>query len=86
MSENIIKKPFGLNVAIPQKTVQEIQKIAKQELEEITVNPFINYFEENDKVFSGKVADEIDKYRAQMYSVNQLMNKHQPRSTFNINI
>ena len=44
MSENIIKQPFGLNVALPQKTIQEIQKIAKEELEEITVNPFINYF------------------------------------------
>ncbi len=86
MSENIIKQPFGLNVALPQKTIQEIQKIAKEELEEITVNPFINYFEENDKVFSGEVADEIDRYRAQLYSVNQLMNKNQPRSTFNLSM
>ena len=86
MSENIIKQPFGLNVALPQKTIQEIQKIAKEELEEITVNPFINYFEENEKVFSGEVADEIDRYRAQLYSVNQLMNKNQPRSTFNLSM
>ena len=86
MSENIIKQPFGLNVALPQKTIQEIQKIAKEELEEITVNPFINYFEENDKVFSGEIADEIDRYRAQLFSVNQLMNKNQPKSKFNINM
>lgn len=86
MSENIIKQPFGLNIALPQTTIQEIQRIAKEELEEITINPFINYFEENDKVFSGEVEDEIDKYRSQIYSLNVLMNEDQPRSTFSTNM
>ena len=83
MSENIIKQPFGLNVALPQNTIQEIQKIAKEELEEITINPFIDYFEENDKVFSGQVENEIDKYRSQLYSLKVLMNGNKPVSTFN---
>ncbi len=86
MSENIIKQPFGLNIALPQTTIQEIQKIAKEELEEITINPFINYLEENDKVFSGEIEDEIDKYRSQIYSLNVLMNEDQPRSTFITNM
>ena len=86
MSENIIKQPFGLNIALPQNNIQEIQKIAKEEFEEIAINPFINYFEENDKVFSGEVETEIDKYRSQLYSLNILMNENTPVSKFNTNM
>ncbi len=78
------KNPFGLNIALPQKSIQEVQKVAKQELENITVNPFIEYFEENEKVFSGEVANEIKKYQAQMYSLGQVMREGQPHSSLNI--
>lgn len=85
-NQSIIKNPFGFNIALPNKTIQEIQKVAEQELQEITVNPFINYLEENDKVFSGEVSEEIQKYNAQIYALGQIMREGQPITTFNVSI
>lgn len=80
------KKPFGLNIAVPHKTVAEYKKVAKQEIENISVNPFLNYLDENDKVFSGEVASEIRKYQAQIYALGQTMREGQPRSTFSVKV
>ena len=75
MAENqpIQKNIFGLNVALPKKTIKEVQKVAKQEIENISVNPFLDYLNENDRVFSGEVANEIRKYQAQVYALGQVM-------------
>lgn len=81
-NQTIIQNPFGLNIALPQKTIQEIQKVAEQEVQNLTVNPFIEYLEENDKVFSGEVAAEIQKYNAQIYALGQIMREGQPITTF----
>ncbi len=80
----ISNNPFGINIAIPKKTIQEVQKVVKEEIENISVNPFLNYLEENDKVFSGEVAREINNYYAQIYALGQVMREGQPTSTFNI--
>lgn len=89
MAENqssIHKNLFGLNVALPQKTIKEVQKVAQQEIENITVNPFIDYLSENDRVFSGEVANEIRKYQAQIYSLGQVMRDGKPTRTFSANV
>lgn len=89
MAENknlILNNPFGFNVALPKKSIQEVQKVAAQELENITVNPFLDYLNDNDKVFSGEVANEIGKYQAQMYALGQTMREGQPKRTFNVKV
>lgn len=78
------KNPFGLNITLPKKTIEEVKKVAQQEVENITLNPFVEYFEENDKVFSGQVAKEIRSCQAQIYALGQVMREGQPRSTFNV--
>ncbi len=78
----IQKNPFGLNITLPQKTIEEVTKVAQQEIENITVNPFVEYLEENDKVFSGEVANEIKKYQSQIYALGQVMREGQPTRTF----
>lgn len=83
---SIRKNLFGLNVAVPHKTVEEVKKVAKQEIENITVNPFLNFLNENDRVFSGEVAAEIMKYQSQIYTLGQTMREGQPRSTFSIKV
>ena len=84
---SILKRnPFGLNITLPKKTIEEVQKVAKQEVENITVNPLAEYFEENDKVFSGQVAKEIRNCQAQIYALGQVMREGQPKSTFNIKV
>lgn len=82
----ISKNPFGLNITLPKKTIQEVQKVVQQEVQNISVNPFLEYFEENDKVFSGEVSKEIRKYQAQIYSLGQVMREGQPHSSFNANV
>lgn len=82
----ISQNPFGLNITLPKKTIQEVQKVAQQEIENITVNPWAEYLEENDKVFSGEVAKEIRKYQAQIYALGQVMREGQPTSTFKANV
>lgn len=86
MSENQITQnnPFGLNITLPKKSIEEIQKVAIQEIGDITVNPLTDYLEENDKVFSGEVSSEIRKYQAQIYSLGQVMRAGQTHSTLNV--
>ncbi len=83
--QNIISNnPFGLNVTLPKKTIQEVKKVVEQDIGDITVNPFLDYLDENDRVFSGEVAKEIRKYQSQMYALGQVMREGQPSRTFNI--
>lgn len=86
MAENqfIHKNPFGFNVVVPKRTIQEVQKVVQQEIEALTVNPFEGVLNDADDVFSGKTAKEIRKYQAQIYSLGQIMREGQPHSTFNI--
>ena len=87
MAENniISNNPFGINIEIPKKSIQEVKKVAQQELANVSVNPFLEYLGENDKVFSGEVASEIRKYQAQIYSLGQIMREGQPVRTFSRN-
>ncbi len=88
MEENnlILKKPFGFNIALPKRTIQQVQKVVKQEIENITVNPFVDFLEESNKVFSGETAQKIRKYQAQIYALGQLMREGQPITTFSANV
>ena len=63
-SKIISNNPFGLNVALPSKTIEEVKKVVKQETQNISANPFVDYLEQNDKVFSGEVAREIRKHQS----------------------
>jgi len=80
----ISNNPFGININLSQKTAEEVKKVVKQDIEDITVNPFLSYLDDNDKVFSGEVASEIQKYNAQIYTLGQVMREGQPRSTFSM--
>ena len=84
MEENNIiqKRPFGLNISTPKKTIEEVKKVVQQEVADITVNPFLNYLDENEKVFDGTVAKEIMKYQAQIYNMGQAAREGQPITTF----
>ena len=82
----ISNNPFGFNVTLPKKTIQEVKKVVEKEIADISVNPFVEYLDENDRVFSGEVAKEIRKYQAQMYTLGQVMRKGRPTRTFNANV
>ena len=58
----------------------------EKDIGDMTVNPFLDYLGDNDKVFSGEVAKEIRKYQSQMYALGQVMREGQPKRTFNANV
>lgn len=80
----IAKQPFGLNISIPKKTVQQVKRIAQQEIEKLTANPFIDFLESSDKVFSGETAQEIRKYQARIYTLGQLMHDGTTGKSFDV--
>ena len=86
-SNSIFNNPFEkLNLQLPQKTIKEFQKVVKEEAKNISVNPFLNYLDENEKVFNGEVAREIRKCHAQIYALGQMTREGQPISTFSITL
>lgn len=78
----ISNNPFNINVNTPNRTIQDLPRIIKEEIKETAVNPFVNYFNEYEKVFTGEVAKEINKFHSQIYTLGQVMREGQAESTF----
>ncbi len=86
-NNNIIKgNPFLQNILYPKKTLEEVTKVAKQELGNITVNPFIDYLDNNSEVFNGNVTKQIRQYQAMLYNMGQLFREGQPKRTFDMDM
>ena len=83
--EQFIKKPFGFNVALPKKTIAEVQKVAKQELENFTVNPFVNFLNENYELSPEEIVNDLRKAQGQIYTLGQVMRENATGRTFNMN-
>ena len=65
-------KPFGLNVKVPERTIQQ----ASETLEGIVKSPaapLFEFLEENESVFNGDVAFEINKVNAQNFTIGSAM-------------
>ncbi len=65
-------KPFGLNVKVPERTIQQ----AGETLEELVKSPaapLFEFLEENESVFNGDVAFEINKTIAQNFTIGSAM-------------
>lgn len=81
-TNNILNRPFGLNIRVPERTLQQVQETATNAANIFT--PMFSYLDENDKVFSGDVAKEIDKYNRMAYSLGAVMRAGRPEKTFEI--
>ena len=65
-------KPFGMNVKVPERTLQQ----AGETLEELVKSPaapLFEFLEENESVFNGDVAFEISKTNAQNFTIGSAM-------------
>lgn len=65
-------KPFGMNVKVPERSLQQ----AGETLENIVKAPAVPLFEfleENEGVFNGDVAFEISKTNAQNFTIGSAM-------------
>lgn len=75
-SNNILNRPFGLNIRVPERTLQQVQETATNTAN--IFSPMFTYLDENDKVFSGDVAKEIDKYNRMAYNLGAVMRDGKP--------
>lgn len=84
MAENnfFLNGNFGININLPNKTINTVKRVVQQEVENLGLNEVKNFFEDNDKVFSGEVAKEIRKYQSMMYTLGQVSREGQPITTF----
>lgn len=80
---NLFNKPFGMNVKVPTRTLQQVKDTATKAVNSLW-EPVVDYFDKADNVFSGNVQEEISKYNRMAYSLGVTMRKGQDRHTFNM--
>lgn len=64
-------KPFGFNIQVPERTIQQ----AGQSLENLIkspTEPLFDFLEKNENVFNGDVAFEINKTQAQNFTIGSM--------------
>ncbi len=79
-SGNILNRPFGLNIALPERTLRQFQETAVNSVNLFT--PIIDYLDENDNVFSGDVAKQISKYNEMTYALGAAARAGKVKPTF----
>ncbi len=65
-------KPFGMNVQVPEHTIRHATQTL-EELVKIPTAPLFEFLEENEGVFNGDVAFEINKTIAQNFTIGSAM-------------
>lgn len=66
-------QPFGMNVKLPEKTMQQIGKTATDVAGGV-FEPIFSYLEENENVFSGDIVHELNKTRSATFNIAIAMN------------
>ncbi len=65
-------KPFGLNVKVPERTIQQIGETVKANATSGVSNIF-NYLAKNEQVFDGTVARQLDDLFVQDFNTKQIL-------------
>ena len=63
---------FGLNVKVPERTLQQIAKTTTDTAGGV-FEPILSYLEENENIFSGDVTHEINKIRTANFNTTLIM-------------
>lgn len=83
MAENFINQPFGKNIKIPSKTLKQIEKTAQEHAGGI-LEPLFNFIDDNQKVFTGNIANEIEKYNLMSYNVGAALRRDSTNMGFDV--
>ena len=71
-------KPFGMNVRVPERTLKQASETFEDIVKAAAV-PLFEFLEENEKVFNGDVAFEINKVNAQNFTIGSAMRMEDER-------
>lgn len=69
---SFFNRPFGLNVKVPERTLKQAGETLSNTAGGV-LSPMLNYLEENEKVFTGDVANEINKIFASSFNIGMRM-------------
>lgn len=83
MSENFINQPFGMNIKLPNKTIKQIEQTAIEHSGSV-FEPLFSFIEENQDVFTGNVANEIEKYNIMSYNIGAALRKGNTNMGFDV--
>lgn len=83
MTENFFKQPFGMNIKMPVKTIKQVEKTAENTVGGI-LEPLFNFIEDNQKVFTGNVANEIEKYNLMSYNIGAALRRDKVTGDFDV--
>ena len=65
-------KPFGLNVKVPERTLQQAGETLSN-LAKAPADPLFKFLEENEQVFNGDLNLQINKVNAQNFTIGSAM-------------
>ncbi len=65
-------KPFGLNVKVPERTIQQITESVKANASS-NISGIFKYLEKNENVFNGTVARQLDDLFVQDFNTKQIL-------------
>lgn len=83
MTENFFKQPFGMNIKMPVKTIKQVEKTAENAVGGI-LEPLFNFIDDNQKVFTGNVANEIEKYNLMSYNIGAALRRDKVTGDFDV--
>ena len=69
---NFFNKPFGLNVKVPERTLQQAGATLSNTAGGV-LSPITDYLETNEEVFNGDVAKEINRIFSHTFNIGSIM-------------
>ena len=83
MSDNFVNQAFGLNIKIPVKTMHQIEKTVQGSAAGV-FEPLFNYISDNQNVFTGDVAKQIEKYNILQYNIGATLRAQSTNGGFDV--
>ncbi|MBQ2872295.1 hypothetical protein IJE86_11385 [bacterium] len=83
MTDGLFNMPFGLNVRVPTRTLQEAQKTLENQISGLWT-PLFDYLEKNEAVFNGDVVEQINQYNRQAYNLGAIMREVSEKPAFDM--
>lgn len=83
MADNFLNNSFGMNIKIPERTLQQLNETAKGSVSGLW-EPLFEFFDENKNIFNGNVANEIEKYNLMMFNIGAALREGNTNGGFNV--
>jgi len=75
-------KPFGMNIKVPERTMQQIGDTLTN-LAKAPSDPLFKFLEENEQVFNGDIVYEINKITAESFTIGAAMRMQDEKTNGN---